>query len=145
MSATTPAINYGDLVAFSDEGARVRGIVTDKPISGMLRINVPRKSRPIYVAADQVELLVRAGYDIEAQDPIVAPNIAVIVNEGRVDTVRANAPVRVEVVDLDGLDDCGGGLDEICEAEEEASRREAHDDLRADYERVVTLPLEVYA
>lgn len=65
----TQSIGPGDLVALQDNGKTLRGIVSGSPISGVLKIDVPSKAKPYYLAVDQVELLVRANYDIHAEDP----------------------------------------------------------------------------
>lgn len=65
----TQSFGPGDLVALQDNGKTLRGIVSGSPISGVLKIDVPSKAKPYYLAVDQVELLVRANYDIHAEEP----------------------------------------------------------------------------
>lgn len=137
-------IGAGDLVAVHDNGKTLRGIVVGSPICGMLKIVVPSKAKPYYLAADQVELLVRANYDIAAEDPQRGPDVAVVLQGGLVQHIRSSAPVNATVVDLDVFDGCYGDEESLCHIEESADERHEHDKVRVSFESAQALPVEVY-
>lgn len=141
---STHVIGAGDLVALQDNGKTLRGIVAGSPISGILKIDVPSKTKPYYLAADQVELLVRANYDIQAEDPHRGPDVAVIVHGGLVQYVRASAPVNATVVDLDVFDSCHGDEESLCHIDETAADRQEHDEVRVSFEAAQQLPVKAY-
>lgn len=137
-------IGPGDLVALQDNGKTLRGIVAGSPISGMLKIDVPTKAKPYYLSTDQVELLVRANYDIHADDPHRGPDLAVVLQGGLVQYIRSSAPVNARVVDLDVFDTCYGDEESLCHIDEAEADRREHDEVRISFEATQQLAVEAY-
>ena len=138
-------ITAGDLVALQDNGKTLRGIVVGRPISGMLKIDVPGKTKSFYRATDDVDLLVKANYDIEAEDPVRATDVAIVLKGGLVQYVRANAAVSVSVVDLDVFDNCYGDEESLCHIDEPKDDRKEHAEVRERFEAAQALAVEAYA
>ena len=137
-----PGIGTGDLVALTVEGKRMRGVVIGSPISGTVQVGVRSRPRPVYLATSEVELLVSANYDINAENPERQVEIAIIVRDGLVESIRSNASINATVVDLDTLDDCNGDEEGLCLIDETDDDREDHARTREKFESAQMLPLE---